>query len=150
MARLLSLFMVMGTAGCIVDDWRFQPLDAALADADVAKPTDEDAVATPAADVPATPDADVTAVLDADAPDADASDDAPDGLDADVADVPDAEVPPPPPDISPPPPGVVVRGGIAPSGAHVSATVRVRGTLTLGARHCNAAGSVCVSGGISP
>jgi hypothetical protein len=153
------LLVVAATAGCIVDDWRYRAIDVAVVDVDVARPTDEDVIASPDADVPASPDADVpaspdadvTAALDADAL-VDASDDVRDGFDADASDAPDGDARSPdvPPPDAPSPPGVVVRGGIAPAGAHVSATVRVRGTLSFGSRHCNATGTTCFTGGISP
>jgi hypothetical protein len=140
MHRVTWLLMLATASGCIVDDWRFQPLDASALDADAPPPSDD--VAAPDVDASATPDVDVTSPPDADvATPSDA--DVPLLSDAPMTDGSPADVPPPPP-------GVVVRGAIAPSGAHSSAAARVRGSLSFVGRRCNAVGTACVTGGISP
>jgi len=152
MSRSLALLALgIATTACITDDWHFTPLidrDVTLtADGDVPSDPDADVPSAPDADVPS--DADVPTALDADVP---IDSDVPTTLDADVPATLDAEVPAaidvPPPDAIPM--GTTLRGAIAPSGAHVSATVRVRGTLSPGARVCNAADTVCVTGALSP
>lgn len=87
-----------------------------------------------------------SAIEDSDRLDADASDVLP-SPDADVLPSPDADVPPSP-DV--PREGPVVHGGIVPSGTHATATVRVRGSLSLASRVCNPAGSICLTGGLTP